>query len=185
MKKYVIILLIALFASCEEDKKASNDISDKNETTTESLPPGNIQKERDALQTEKEETKTMAALNGKYRKMIKDKPAEDCNCNCIDISFDGPTEWCIVKDKIYINARCQKTGENTADIYFVNAARDENPDRPIPWDEFDTDMPIASIEFQPDGSAKLDWKGFSTNGKIATDYAIYGKKTLEGTYKRE
>ncbi|SDL87208.1 hypothetical protein SAMN04488034_1213 [Salinimicrobium catena] len=184
MKKYFLIFLLVLFASCEEDKKSTKDYSE-NDQPTESLPPGNIQKERDAVQTEKEEPKTVATLNGKYRKMVKDQPATDCNCNCIDISFDGPTEWCIVKDKVYISARCQKTGENTADLYLVGPSRDIDPERKMPWNEFDTDMPIASIEFQPDGSAKLDWKGFSTNGKIATDYAIYGKKTLEGTYKKE
>lgn len=184
MKKYLFILLIALLTSCEEDKKASKDYSENNEKTIESLPPGNIQKERDALQTEKEEPKTVATLNGRYRKMIKDQPATDCSCNCIDISFDGNTEWCIVKDKVYINARCEKTGENTAELYFVSASLDI-AERQLPWEEFDTDIPIASIEFQPDGSAKLDWKGFSSDGKIATDYAIYGKKTLEGTYKKD
>ncbi len=185
MKKYLFIMLIALLTSCEDDKKESKDYSENNEKITDSLPPGNIQKERDAVQTEKEEPKTVATLNGRYRKMVKDQPAADCNCNCIEVSFDGPTEWCIVKDKIYINARCEKTGDNTADLYFVSSSRDENPERQLPWKDFDTDMPIASIEFQPDGSAKLDWKGFSSGGKIATDYAIYGKKTLEGTYMKD
>lgn len=185
MKKYLFILLLALMGACEEDKKASNEVSEKEKVTNDTLAPGNIQKERDAVQTEKEEPVTMTTVNGRYRKMVKAKPAEDCNCNCIDISFDGPTEWCIVQDKVYINARSERTGENTADLYFVNVARDENAERTIPWEEFDTQTPIASIEFQPDGSAKLDWKGFSTGGKIATDYAIYGKKTLEGTYRKD
>jgi len=31
----------------------------------------------------------------------------------------------------------------------------------------------------------LDWKGFYIDGELAVDYAIYGKKTLEGTYKKQ
>jgi hypothetical protein len=31
----------------------------------------------------------------------------------------------------------------------------------------------------------LDWKGFSIDGELAVDYAIFGKKTLEGTYKKQ
>lgn len=178
-------MLFAILASCQDEKRASTDYPEREEQIDETLSPGNIQEERDALQTEKEEPKPLATLNGKYRKTVNGKPAADCNCNCIDISFDSPTEWCIIKDKVYINARCEKTGEKTADLYLVGPSRDESTDRPFPWDDFDTDAPIASIEFQPDGSAKVDWKGFSTNGKIATDYAIYGKKSLEGTYKRE
>lgn len=185
MKKYLIILLIAFLTSCADNNKNSNHNSDLNERTAESIPPGNIEKERDAVQTDKEEPKIVESLNGKYRKLIKDKPAEDCNCNCIEISFDKPTEWCIVKDKIYITARTRKTGENSADLFLVGPSKDENSDRSFPWKDFDTNTPIATIVFHPDGSADLDWKGFSTNGEIATDYAIYGKKTLEGKYKKE
>lgn len=190
MKKYMLILLIVILAACEDGKKASSDypsrVQQEQERLKETLPPGNIQEERDALQTEKEEPKTVATTyNGRYRKTVKGKPATDCNCNCIDISFDSPTEWCIIKDKVYINAKCIKTAENTADLYLVNASREENPERPFPWEDFDTDTPIASLEFQPDGGVKVDWKGFSTNGKIATDFAIYGKKSLEGTYIKE
>lgn len=185
MKNILLILLVAFFTSCEDSKKDSNHSQELNEQTAETITKGNIEKEKDAVKTEKEVPKTVTSLKGKYRKLIKDEPASDCNCNCIEISFDNPTEWCIVKDKIYITARSQKTGENSADLYFVSPSRDENSERPLPWKDFDTNTPIATITFQPDGSADVDWKGFSTNGEVATDYAIYGKKTLEGKYKRE
>ncbi len=79
----------------------------------------------------------------------------------------------------------QKTGDNTADIYLVGPSREMHPDKPLPWADFDTDFPVATMTFQPDGSAELDWLGFAVNGEIATEYALYGKKTLEGTYQKE
>lgn len=180
-----MIIMCAALIGCKDEKRASTHYPEQEERIKDTLSPGNLQEERDALQTEKEKPKPLATLSGKYRKTIEGKPATDCNCNCIDISFDNPTEWCIIKDKVYINARCEKTGENTANLYLVEPTRDENADRPFPWKDFDTDSPIASMEFGQDGSVEIDWKGFSTNGKIATDFAIYGKKSLEGTYKRD
>lgn len=186
MKKNLLILLMILFASCKDEKASSSINLHENEVkASETIPPGNIQEERDALMTEKEKPRTAAVLNGKYRKVVNGKSAADCNCNCIDINFDSPTDWCIVKDKIYISARCERTGDNTADLYFISASRDEDPDRKLPWEDFDIDQPIASIQFHPNGEAEIDWKGFMTDGKLAVDYAIYGKKTLEGTYIKE
>lgn len=156
MKRYLIILLIAFLTSCEDSNKNSNNTPKLNEQTAESIPPGNIQQERDAVQTKKEEPKTPENLNGRYRKLVKDQSTADCNCNCIEISFDKPTEWCIVKDKIYITARSQKTGENFVDLYLVGTSKDENSDRPLPWKDFDTNIPIASIVFQPEGNAGLE-----------------------------
>lgn len=184
MKTYLIILLVAIFASCDNNKKNTAEKADLTEKANETIPE-TVEEEKDGVDLEKEDPKVATALNGKYRKMVKDEPAADCNCNCVEISFEKATEWCIVKDKIYINARSQKTGDNTADLYLVGVSREENSERPLPWKDFDTDSPIARIAFQPDGSADINWIGFSTNGKVVTDYAIYGKKTLEGKYKRE
>ena len=199
MKKLVIIFLILLQASCQDEKKSSSssELSERDTVSAENIPPGNIQEERDALQTpsDRETTERETAnvekpdpvtnFNGKYRKIVDDAPAADCNCNCIEVNFDAPTEWCIVKDKMYITARSQKSGENSADLYFVNVSRENNVERALPWTDFDTTTPIANIQFQPDGTAEVDWTGFTINGEVATEYAIFGKKTLEGTYKRE
>lgn len=192
MKKFLFIILLFGFQSCNEGKTTSSDTServDPDTITTDTLPPGNLQEERDALQTEKEVKRTgvepVAVNQGRYRKMINDKAADDCNCNCIDIAYNRATEWCIDKDKVYMSARCKKTGDNTADVYFVASGREISPDRKIPWEEFDTNTPVATLTFQPDGSAELDWLGFSKNGEVITDYALYGKKTLEGTYKKD
>jgi zinc D-Ala-D-Ala carboxypeptidase len=187
MKKLIFIYMsIAVFSCKEQDRTPSTSEATARDTiTADNPPPGNIQEERDGLQTEIEQPRVAVALDGKYRKIENGEAASDCNCNCIEIDFDHPTEWCIDKDKLFITARTQKTGENSAEVYFVSASREMNPDREMPWDDFDTNTPVATINFTPDGGAELDWLGFSTNGEISTDYALYGKKTLEGTYKKE
>ena len=189
MKNYIFILLLIFSVSCQDNKDDKQ--ADQVKLMEKELPPGDIQEERAAVQTpdqaeeSDEEANPIVATNGRYRKVESGEATSDCNCRCVDIVYDKPTEWCIVKDEVYITARSKKTGENSAELYFVNASRDDSPDRGIPWDEFDTGTPIASIDFQPDGTAEVDWIGFSVNGEVATDYAIYGKKTIEGTYKKE
>ena len=186
MKKYLIIFVFCILASCDDNKKSSQQLSEEPApASSERISPAKVEPEVDGLETEEEVARPLAVIDGRYRKLEKDESSTDCNCKCIDVDFDATSEFCIVKDKIYINARCQKTGDNSADLYFVNVSREENPDRPIPWKDFDTDTPIASIEFKPDGTAELDWIGFNIDGKVATDYAIYGKKSLEGTYKKD
>ena len=185
MKKYLIMLFFSLLISCDEEKKSSAQFSEEKEITPEKIPLSKVERDTDGVTTVEDVARPLAVVGGKYRKVENDSGSIDCNCACIEVNFDTPTEWCIVKDKVYIKARCQKTGGNTADVYLVDVSREENQDRPLPWKDFDKDLPIASIVFQPDGTADLDWKGFNIGGKLATDYAIYGKKSLEGTYKRE
>ena len=185
MKKYIIILIFGILFSCDDNKNSSAQFSEKKEVGSEEIPPSKVEPEVDGLETEEEVARPLAVIDGRYRKLDKDDLSSDCNCRCIDVNFDAPTEFCIVKDKIYISALCKKTAENSADIFFVKMSKEENPDRAIPWDQFDTDTPIASVKFQPDGTAELDWIGFNIDGKVATDYAIYGKKSLEGKYKKD
>jgi zinc D-Ala-D-Ala carboxypeptidase len=194
MKNPLLYLFLLLLLSCQEQKKDSE--VEKSRILEQEIPPGNVQEERAALQSSNEDRSAEEAEEieakeeihidapGKYQRLSKGEAKTDCNCDCIDIDFEKPTEWCIVKDKVYISARSQKTGAKTADLYFINSSRDEETERSIPWKQFDTGTPIATIQFQPDGTAEIDWIGFSINGEVATDYAIYGKKTIEGTYKK-
>lgn len=177
-------MVAPVFFACNNEKKNTAEKVELTENIHDSIPK-TAAEEKDGVQVEQEEPKVVTTLDGRYRKMINDEPAEDCNCNCVEISFEKATEWCIVKDKVYINAKSTKTGENTADLYLVEVSREVNTDRSLPWKEFDTNSPIAKIEFQPDGSADVNWIGFSKNGEVVMEYAIFGKKTLEGKYKRE
>lgn len=190
MSRYLFIVFTAVALTSCNDGKSNTSESTQNinpdTISVDSLPPGNIQEERDAMQTEREvprEDLEPVVTAGKFKKVTDDNSASDCDY--IEVSYDRATRWCIDKDKMYVSARCEKTGDNTANVYFVAASEGNSPDRDMPWDEFDTNTPIATLSFQPDGSAELDWLGFSKNGEVVTDYALYGKKSLEGTYKKE
>ena len=187
MRNLALIVLATVIWGCNDQKRPVSSPADplEQDTTSADLPPGNIHEERDAVQTEKDRPRIAVALDGKYRKIEEGESGADCNCNCIEINFDAPTEWCIDKDKLYITAQTKKTGDQTAEVYFVSANREIEPEREVPWDDFDTDTPVASLTFTPDGGVELDWLGFAVDGEVATDFALYGKKTLEGTYKKE
>lgn len=191
MKTYFIIFFLAVFASCNNQEKAKSAQTEEvqQDTADANLPPGNIQHERDAVQTEKEEPKDTAkishSLEGRFVKSEAKDTSGSCSCNCIEVTFEEASSLCIDPDNVVISAKFQQTSETTADIFLVKPENTENLKKDLPWDDFDLDQAIAQLEMQPDGSMKLDWIGFHTDGKLATDYAIYGKKTLEGTYVRE
>ena len=93
------------------------------------------------------------------------------------------TELCLSEDEIYINARYAQAGDGVNMYYVSPSNKKTNED--LPWKEFDTNTPIAVLSAGKNGNMVLDWKGFSIDGELAVDYAIYGKKTLEGTYKKQ
>lgn len=112
-----------------------------------------------------------------------DENDANCRCYCVVLDMSNNTELCLSEDKIFINARYAKSG-NDVNIYYVNPSA-KNTNEELPWEDFDTNTPIAVISPGENGNMELDWKGFSIDGELAVDYAIYGKKTLEGTYKKQ
>ncbi|UJH91104.1 hypothetical protein LZ575_21045 [Antarcticibacterium sp. 1MA-6-2] len=78
----------------------------------------------------------------------------------------------------------EKSGNNI-NIYFIEPSARSSEGKDIPWKDFDKNSPIATIIPQNNGEIELDWLGFTVNGDLAMDYAIYGKKTLEGVYKKK
>ncbi|HSI71388.1 MAG TPA: hypothetical protein VK941_14220, partial [Gillisia sp.] len=93
-------------------------------------------------------------------------------------------ELCLKEKSIFITARMSRGDEGTVNIFLVEPANRNTEGDDIPWKEFDTNVPIATISPSKNGEMELDWLGFTINGDLAIDYAIYGKKTLEGTYKK-
>lgn len=126
---------------------------------------------------------TNSALSaGKY---IKTEHLEDsdCSCYCININLSTGSELCLKENELYINSRYSKSGNKINVYYTGKSSKTTNKD--LPWDKFETNTPIAVLNPTAEGNFKLDWKGFSIDGDIAVDYAIYGKKTLEGTYTKQ
>lgn len=194
MKKLIILLLLLTgFACADEDKRSSRSEpvrSVSGDTVKDTLPPGNIQQERDALQTTRDSENAKAQQeatdhSGRYYKEQQTREPVAGRCEYVDIDLNGTSDLCIVHDRIYVTVRYEKTGNNSANVFFVAPKKDEDPEKELPWENFDKNTPIAELQFEPGGTAKLDWKGFSIDGEVATDYAILGKKTLEGTYKKQ
>lgn len=134
--------------------------------------------------TEISDTGRRGNLEGGYIRTDPPELPDGCNCYCLEISFSTPTQLCIAPDDIYINARFTPNGNAKANVYFVEMVRSETKENEIPWGDLDKNTPIATAELQPDGTLKFDWLGFAINGELAVDYAIFGKKSLEGIYKK-
>ena len=190
MKNLVyLLMLVLLMVACNENKKVTPDeepISENADTTDRMFSRDDVVRERDNTLTDEEGVTTIQSpagdspFAGRYR-LITEDPIGDCSY--LEVSFTTPTRLCIAPDEIFIFARYEKTGGNTANVYLKDPL--ENHLGELPWEEFDRDTPIATLSLEPNGTLVLDWKGFAVDGDIATDYAIYGKKTLEGTYERQ
>lgn len=123
-------------------------------------------------------------FQGQYIKVGEEADLH-CGCYCLDLNFTSNSELCLSPDKIYINVKFEKADSNLIHVYFADASDINAEGVEIPWEKFDRNIPIASLTPQANGELDLDWLGFSINGELAMDYAIFGKKTLEGTFKRK
>lgn len=211
MKKYIFaVVFFSFLISCNDNEKKSENDQDPLSESTEFDSNSSEQSEREGLERnnndvdfsenkgiEQDETnpqvdntsgvakKNTGSLEGKFRRTEAAENTNVANCSSIEVSFSAPSQLCIVPNDILISAKFRKTGTNSADVFLVEPVKSQNLDREIPWKDFDRNTPIATLELTPNGQMKLDWKGFSINGELATDYAIFGKKALEGTYERE
>ncbi|TBW27551.1 hypothetical protein [Gramella sp. KN1008] len=192
--KLILFCMIICLFSCKNNNEQDID-SETNQT--ESIDRDNENPESpdyapiDQMETtpdpdttdssEKTDETSSKSLSGTY---IRNDHPEDwnCSCFCIEVTMTGTSELCLSKDKLYINGRFEQNGNNI-DIYYSGKSS-KTGDSDLPWDKFEKNTPIAVLSPSANGF-DLDWKGFTINGEIAIDYALYGKKTLEGTYKRK
>lgn len=138
-------------------------------------------------QSEEESTgsaKSTTTLAGHYIKTGEEADIS-CKCYCLEIDFSSTSELCLSSEKMNINVKYEAVGNDMINVYFVGPAETNSEGKDFPWEDFDKNSPIATIATQPDGEIELDWLGFSINGDLAMDYAIFGKKTLEGSYKKK
>lgn len=160
----------------EEDFEDDSDTTTQNaalENSRKQNPNGNVTSRQD----------TGSRLTGTFIK-IGNENDTSCGCYCLDLSA-GNAELCIVEGKMFINTRLQKNANNTIDVFLVEPAARNTQGKDMPWKDFDRNSAIATIQPSTNGELEFDWLGFKINGDIAVDYAILGKKTLEGKYKKK
>src|SRR5690606_23596191 len=126
---------------------------------------------------------TTNSLSGQFIKKGEENDA-GCNCYCINLS-STTAELCLIQGDMYVNTRLQKNIDNSIDVFLVEPSTRNTQGKDIPWQDFDRNSAIATIKPASNGELEFDWLGFKINGDIAVDYAILGKKTLEGTYKKK
>ena len=191
MKNYALIITLVFLLACNDNKEKPE--THQRTPGVEAPQPREVpSEEAEAPIWENEEQKTPdqseIIQEGRYIRSPGDQAGTDlqtCNCNCLEVNYSTPTPLCLDKEKISISGKFEKTGNTSAAIFLVGPINPEEMGKNLPWEDFDKNVPIATLDFKQDGSMELDWKGFSINGELAVDYAIFGKKTLEGTYKKK
>lgn len=191
------MLFISLFVGCkeqEDSKKMEVENSKGIVDETAKDPKINPREEVEAGELETDELTKNSAKNkattkdfsGSYQRADDDKTGLDCDCNCLNINLDQSQSICIDKqDNINVEVKFKEGEESDLVIYFVSGSGNMEGQKDIPWEGFDKNSVLATIDFTSPDSFKLDWKGFTQNGEIAIDYALLGKKNLEGKYKRK
>jgi len=153
--------------------------------TENPIESGNDNDRSKTESTSKGESKDPAVtIEGQYIR-IGEEADLNCECYCLDLNFTSTSELCLSPDKLYINVKFEKTNANLINVYLTDPSDINSEGEKIPWAKFDRNIPIATITLQPNGELDLDWLGFSINGDLAMDYAIFGKKTLEGKFKKK
>lgn len=130
------------------------------------------------------ENNSPTTLAGNYIKVGMENDV-NCSCFCLDIKFNSNSELCLTPDKMYINVRFERISGNLINVYLVDPSKGNDEGDEIPWEKLDRTTPVAIITSKNNEEIDFDWLGFTINGDIALDYALFGKKTLEGTYKKK
>lgn len=210
MKVSIIVVLgiTLLFASCkdsntesvseEKDKTNSEMKTEKKENSDTYSQTEDISKDTEASNSTSDNETSKPTTSGEKTKPnipnsnlsgIYIKTGEEidnsCTCYCLNINYTGNSEMCLSPSKIFINTRMVKASNNLTNIFLVAPSSKNTEGKDIPWSKFDTNTPIANITSKGNGEIELDWLGFTMNGDLAIDYAILGKKTLEGNYKKK
>ena len=184
-KRFLSLIIILSVFACKDQPESGEYIEDTNpQKEYISGAPEEKTEEPDNTTVTTHEKKSNPWLDIDGTKYLKTDEQQDtqCNCYCLELNLSGMTELCLVEDEIYINSRFVKSG-NEVQIFYTGPS-DRNTNEDLPWDQFDKNQPLAVITPGSNGNLELDWKSFTMGGELAVDYAIYGKKTLEGTYTK-
>jgi len=195
-------LLAMSVIACQDDKKSSSEELTNEEDVIEQIA---IEEQEQDLQTnENDEKITEEVVEEENISSISknDRPGSSvnwsgefiktnalsndaaCNCNCLDIDFNATRTLCLDKKSgIDIQVNYVVKGK-IIEVIYLNGKGNIDDKNPIPWSDFDKNSVVAEIS-TTGNQMQLDWKGFTIDNKLATNYTILGKKNLEGNYKRK
>lgn len=196
-----ICLLAMSVIACQDDKKSSSEeltseddviekISSKEQerdlqTNEHDEEIVEVQEEENVSSTSKNDRPGPSAIwSGEFIKTNALRNDAACNCNCLDIDFNAARTLCLDKKSgIDIQVNYKLKGK-IIEVIYLNGKGNLDDKNPIPWSDFDKNSVVAEIS-TTGNQMQLDWKGFTIDNKLATNYAILGKKNLEGNYKRK
>jgi zinc D-Ala-D-Ala carboxypeptidase len=199
------VLCFLFLLSCRENKSA--DDQDSLNTEENEFSPVDRNIPREAVDDEDLENPEMTSRENNNNSTVEDPPQSDtprrtttvitgqyikigqesdaaCACYCLDLS-STTAELCLVNGKMYVNTRLQKNPDNTINVFLSEPSARNTEGKEMPWKDFDRNSAIATVKPKSNGELEFDWLGFTINGDLAIDYAILGKKTLEGDYKKK
>lgn len=195
MKKLLIALLcLPLAFACKDDQKSNSDTTESTEVTqkeTAEMEKEAVSEKQSIVKSStKSELKsseiTPKDLAGEFQRSDDNNDDLNCNCNCISIQMEQNTKLCLdLEENIHIQVKFKQDNKSNLAMYYVSGSGKMEGQDEIPWADFDTNQPLAMLQFTTPNNFELDWKGFMKNGEIAMDYAVLGKKNLEGNYKRK
>jgi len=196
MRKFLCILLLAISViTCQDGKKSSSEKFNKVEVAKEDasvslqdkklVTDGEdvVKEESSPLKLDNSRPEPSTLWSGEFIKTNALNTSGTCSCNCLSIDFNATRTLCI-DEKLGIDIQVNYVlKENSVQIIYLNGKGNLDDKNPIPWSDFDKNV-VAEIS-TINNQMHLDWKGFTINNELATDYAILGKKNLEGNYKRK
>lgn len=190
---FICLLAMSVFA-CQNDKKSSSEEFERVEAAKEgvnvSIQDQDLEREEVvkgedvSSQLENDRPGPSARWSGEFIKTNALNTDGACSCNCLSIDFNATRTLCL-DEKSGIDIQVNYVlKENLVQVIYLNGKGNIDDKNPIPWSDFDKNSVVAEIS-TANNQMQLDWKGFTIDNKLATDYAILGKKTLEGNYKRK
>ncbi len=200
MKLFLSVLtMIFILSSCknnpEKDVRDEDIYLEEENIEAEKHPngekqnkPSKKQKDVSGLNSPGEESNSdnnaTASMVGNYIKVGQENDS-NCSCYCLEVKFTANSTLCLTQDKMYIDVKFEKKDENLVQVFLIAPSNFNTDGNEIPWEKFDKNAPVATITSKSNGEIDFDWLGFTINGDLAQDYALFGKKTLEGPYKKK
>ncbi|WP_121667621.1 hypothetical protein [Mesonia aquimarina] len=183
----LILLTFFLFTNCKEDnsEKKTEQFSNEISEDESENPSSTNQHNSPHKKSSDSKTKPVKAISGMFQRVNEDSTPGSCNCDCLSIDFSNPQSLCIDKESgLEIQVNYKKMDNGKVAMYLVEGNGDTEVLKKIPWEKFDKNKPLAKIDFTDTNRFTLDWVGFMLNGEVAVDYAILGKKNLEGDFQK-